>query len=233
MSVKKPGVVRMGMIRRLPSLSPEEFSAHWSGPHGVFATRIPNLRRYHQHHAIRPLPLGELPDKWQLDGLSELWFDDIDSMMAGITSPDYDGLAQDTPTVMTMPGLIVGNQEFLLGDRPDEASHVKAMIVVGRRQDADAEAFLQAWRERVAALSGTPGLAASAIISIVHRESVPAEVIDYASLPVDIVVELWFETAKDLDAAFAGAIPAKLAPADDGLTAYASGFAARTFLIID
>ena len=80
MAERLPGVVRMGMIRRLPSLSSAEFRDHWKGPHGAIAARIPNLRRYHQNHTIEVLPLAGLPDGWRLDGLSELWFDDIEAM---------------------------------------------------------------------------------------------------------------------------------------------------------
>lgn len=229
---KIDGVVRMGLIRRLPSLTPEQFSAHWSGPHGQFATRIPNLRRYHQNHAVRALPLSPLPDRWGLDGLSELWFDDIASMLAGIRSPDYSGLAQDTPTVMTMPGLIVGRQEFMIGSVPDEGSASKAMIMLARKAGISHDAFLADWRMRVAGLAGLPGLVAASVIAIEHWESEPAILVDYESLPVDAVVELWFDGGTSLDAAFAAPIGERLGVAGDTNTAYASAFKARTYVIL-
>lgn len=233
MSKQMQGVVRMGMIRRLPSLTPAEFSAHWSGPHGVFATRIPNLRRYHQNHAAAQLTLGALPDRWALDGLSQLWFDDIDSMLAGIRSPDYSGLAQDTPSVMTMPGLVVGRQEFVVGERPAEKGHAKAMAVLGRRGDVDRQTFLDDWRKRLAAVKGIDGLVAATAITIEHRESEPAVVVDYDALPVDLVAEFWFESEPELERAFSGGIQDRLRMNADAVTADVSAFMTKTFVIID
>src|SRR5579871_1904353 len=111
-----PGVVRMGLIKRLAALTPAEFSDHWRGPHGVLGKNLPNLRRYHQNHVIRRLPVGDFADRRGLDGLSELWFDGLDVMRSSIASSAYQALATDTPTVMTMPGLLAGTQERVAGD---------------------------------------------------------------------------------------------------------------------
>src|ERR1700722_14485314 len=103
-----PMIVRMGLIERLPSLSPEAFSAHWRGPHGTAASRMPNLRRYEQNHVVDDSQLGLAYPRgpWKLDGFSQLWFDDLAAMRTAISSAAYAGVATDTPTVMTMPGII-------------------------------------------------------------------------------------------------------------------------------
>jgi uncharacterized protein (TIGR02118 family) len=229
MAEKLPGVVRMGMIRRRPDLTPAEFSDHWSGPHGVLATKIPNLRRYHQNHTIATLPFGGLPDRWSLDGLSELWFDDIDSMMRGITSPDYGGLAQDTPTVMTMPGLLVGEAELVVAgerDRPD-----KAMVAIGRNPALSSAGFVDQWRALTARLSGIEGLVALTNIFLVHWESEPAMTIPYDKLPVDVVSEFWFASKEAMNMAFTATLPEALGPNVQRLAANASAYAMKTYVI--
>lgn len=227
-----PGVVRMGMIRRLPSLTPEQFSAHWSGPHGVFGSRIPNLRRYHQNHSARPLSFAGLPDRWGLDGLSELWFDGIEPMLAGVRSPDYGGLAQDTPKVMTMPGLIAGSQESRFGGSVDRAGLAKAMVLMGRNPALAADGFFEAWRRRSEAFSAIAGLVAMTDTHVSHWESVPGVVVSHHDLPVDLVVELWFASPHDLDRAFAGDLAKAVGPGFDSVAADATAFATRTFVIV-
>lgn len=227
-----PGVVRMGMIRRLPSLTPAEFSAHWSGPHGVFGSQIPNLRHYHQNHSSKPLTFGGLPDRWSLDGLSELWFDDIESMLAGVRSPGYGGLAQDTPKVMTMPGLIAGTQEVQFGGTVDRGGLAKAMVLMGRNPALTASAFVDAWRKRSEGFPAIPGLAAMTNTIVTHWESEPGIVVDHHRLPVDLVAELWFSSPQHLERAFAADLPRALG-ADFGTVASdASAFATNTFIIV-
>ena len=57
-----PGVVRMGLIKRLASLTRDELGDYWRGPHGMFAAKYPNLQRYHQNHVVRRFTVGGLPD---------------------------------------------------------------------------------------------------------------------------------------------------------------------------
>jgi uncharacterized protein (TIGR02118 family) len=227
-----PGVVRMGMIRRLPTLSRAEFSDHWKGPHGTIASRIPNLRRYHQNHATERLAIGRLPDRWSLDGLSQLWFDDIETMMRSIGSPQYAPLARDTPTVMTMPGLIAGFREVVVKGAEDKSGLVKAMSVIGRNPDRSASSFASLWRERANRLTQIPHLRSAANIFIEHWESEPGKTVPYDDLPVDVVCELWFTSEDHMRSAFQSELAGLLGPRPEALAAYASSYGMKTFVIV-
>jgi hypothetical protein len=222
----------MGMIRKLPSLTPAEFSAHWSGPHGVFGAQIPNLRHYHQNHSAGGFSFVGLPDRWNLNGLSELWFDGIEPMLAGVRSPAYGGLASDTPKVMTMPGLIAGTQEVQFGGSVDRSSLSKAMVLMGRNPALTAEDFFDAWRRRSEGFSTVPGLAALTNTYVSHWESVPGVVISHDELPVDLVVEFWFASPAELQEAFASTLAERLGVGFDAVAADASAFATKTFVIV-
>lgn len=77
-------------LRRLPTLSVEEFQDYWRGTHaGLVAARAETLgiRRYVQVHTSAELTglhralqarNGGAPDPF--DGVAELWFDSIDAM---------------------------------------------------------------------------------------------------------------------------------------------------------
>jgi uncharacterized protein (TIGR02118 family) len=71
-------------ISRKPDVSDAEFHRYWKEVHGPIAARIPGVRRYVQSHAlarsreIRPA---------DYDGVAELWFDDMDALLAAVGSP--------------------------------------------------------------------------------------------------------------------------------------------------
>jgi hypothetical protein len=227
-----PGVVRMGMIRRLKTLTPEAFREHWKGPHGAIAAHIPNLRRYYQNHFMESFALGYWRDIWSLDGLSELWFDDIDTMLKSIASADYAPLARDTPTVMTMPGLIAGRQERELEADGDLGALAKAMIIFGRRASATAAAFAAAWRDACPNLRGLQGVRQIVSTYVNHWESEPAKLTPYNRLPVDIVCELWFETPQVRRSALAKELTRQLGEDLTALVANASCHATQTYVIV-
>jgi uncharacterized protein (TIGR02118 family) len=232
MAEQIPGVVRMGMIRRLPSLTPTQFSDHWSGPHGTIASHIPNLRRYHQNHVIGRFAIKGVADRWSLDGLSELWFDDIETMMRSIASPQYAPLAQDTPTVMTMPGLIAGRQEIVVQESVDASKLAKAMMVLGRDPALSAQSFTERWRNRSESLEQIQGLSSAVNTFVVHHESRPGEVISRSDLPVDAVCEIWFSNEEAMRSAFATEVPRLFAVSKEALIADAACYAMKTFVIV-
>jgi uncharacterized protein (TIGR02118 family) len=198
MATPLPGIVRMGLIKRLPSLTPAAFTEHWSGPHGAFAARLPNLRRYYQNHTMRPVRIGKLTDPWELDGLSELWFDSLELMKQAIASPSYGDLAGDTPTVMIVPGVVAGPQEAAVAMRESAGASVKAMVVVKRRGDLSSQQFLAGWHDATAQLAGVDGLLGVTNTIVIYREGAPREELAYDALPVDAVTEFWFTADRAL-----------------------------------
>lgn len=84
-------IKRVSLLRRLPSLSREEFVAHWSGPHVEIVRDLPGLRG---------LRLGVVsswtPAAAAWDGVGELWFDSRDAAeRAFATEPFASKLAAD------------------------------------------------------------------------------------------------------------------------------------------
>lgn len=228
MAVQRPGIVRMGLVRRLPSLTEDEFSRHWRGPHGALASVMPSLRRYHQNHVIRRFAASGLADRWQLDGLSELWFDSLEDMEQAIASASYSNLARDTPTVMTLPGVIAGTQEASADDASGGAAPHKAMIVAARRDDLSVEKFLDAWREFTAGL--VAGRQATALVNTVvtHREGEPGHPVAYEALPIDVVTEAWFESDDALRRGLEEGLDGRTA----ALAANASLYQVKTHVIV-
>jgi uncharacterized protein (TIGR02118 family) len=70
--------VRMGLIRKKPQWTTQEFQEYWRGTHGPLAARAPKLREYWQNAVTDRLQRGIefARGPWDFDGFSQLWFDD-------------------------------------------------------------------------------------------------------------------------------------------------------------
>ena len=79
-------------ITKKAGLTDEEFFRYWKNVHGPVGARIPQLRRLVQSHRIT------VPgDKYQpdYDGMAELWFDDIEALLAARQSPEWKASTDD------------------------------------------------------------------------------------------------------------------------------------------
>jgi uncharacterized protein (TIGR02118 family) len=72
-------------ISRKPGLSDEEFFHYWQHVHGPIGARIPHLRKLVQSHRVNVS--GDRPPDF--DGMAELWFDDVESLLAARQSPEW------------------------------------------------------------------------------------------------------------------------------------------------
>ena len=79
------------MLVRNPGLTAEEFVSHHKTVHAKLFMSLPasrrHVRRYVQSHALG-VELPNMPPS-RYDGITEIWFDDIDGFAAVFTSPEY------------------------------------------------------------------------------------------------------------------------------------------------
>jgi uncharacterized protein (TIGR02118 family) len=79
-------------ITKKPGLTDDEFFGYWKNIHGPIGARIPRLRRLIQSHRV-VIPGDEhRPD---YDGIAELWFDDVEDLLAARQSPDWKASTED------------------------------------------------------------------------------------------------------------------------------------------
>jgi uncharacterized protein (TIGR02118 family) len=79
-------------ITKKPGLTHDEFFYYWEKVHGPIGARIPNLRRLVQSHRIVIPGDGRRPD---YDGVAELWFDDVDALLAARKSREWKASSED------------------------------------------------------------------------------------------------------------------------------------------
>ncbi len=73
-------------ISKKAGLTDEEFFDYWQNVHGPIGARIPRLRKLVQSHRLTVPTDKSHPD---YDGMAELWFDDIESLLAARQSPEW------------------------------------------------------------------------------------------------------------------------------------------------
>jgi uncharacterized protein (TIGR02118 family) len=80
----------IGLLTRKDGLSHEDFVTHWFEVHGPLAHAVPGVRRYVQSH-ILDIPTTEV----EIDGIAELWYDDLAAMQRANATPEAKRLHAD------------------------------------------------------------------------------------------------------------------------------------------
>ena len=199
-------VVRFGLLTRKPGMSPAEFSRHWHQSHGPMAATFPGLRGYTQNVVVdaRQLAIDHARGGWSLDGLSQLWFDDLDAVHAAISSAGYAPALKDETDFIGAIKLVNCITNVVVPLLKTDGPLIKRMSLLTRRPDIDAERFKHEWWGfHAEAVKKFPGLVGYNQNLVVERGRLPSDGATYADVPVDGVVEMWFRTIADLEGAFA------------------------------
>jgi uncharacterized protein (TIGR02118 family) len=79
-------------ITKKAVLTDEEFFRYWENVHGPIGARIPRLRKLVQSRRLTVPGDKHRPD---YDGMSELWFDDVEALLAARQSPEWKASTED------------------------------------------------------------------------------------------------------------------------------------------
>lgn len=198
-------ITRMGLLRKRDDMSVEAFRQHWRETHGPLAAKLPGLRRYHQNHVVDRAQRGisYARGSHDFDGISELWFDDLPSMTASFAAEPVRHLAEDEALFIGGIEVITAIQHIVV-PTPAGVPLLKRMSTLKRRPDVSPEDFKREWFDihsfLVRRLPQVKGYTQNLIFDRSHGRGRPAR---YEELPIDGIVELWFEDLDSLNAAFA------------------------------
>ncbi|MBL6952067.1 MAG: EthD family reductase [Alphaproteobacteria bacterium] len=89
-------IKRISLLTRRPELSHDEFVRHWLEVHGPLARVVPGIRRYVQSHIQGESVRADIPaPDMEIDGIAELWYDDIEAMERSSATPEAQALYAD------------------------------------------------------------------------------------------------------------------------------------------
>ena len=79
-------------ITKKDDMSDEEFFRYWKDVHGPIGARIPGLHKLVQSHR---LPITADKKHSDYDGMAELWFDNVKTLLAARESPEWKAATKD------------------------------------------------------------------------------------------------------------------------------------------
>jgi len=79
-------------ITKKAGLTDEQFFRYWREIHGPLGARIPRLRKLIQSRRLTVSSDRHQPD---YDGMAELWFDDVEALLAARQSPEWKASTDD------------------------------------------------------------------------------------------------------------------------------------------
>ena len=86
----------LGLLTRKDGISHAEFERHWFDVHGPLALAVPGIRRYVQSHITGTRSRPDIPEtEVEVDGIAELWYDDMESFQRAAASPEMKALTDD------------------------------------------------------------------------------------------------------------------------------------------
>jgi uncharacterized protein (TIGR02118 family) len=198
-------IVRIGLIKKKGDWSTADFRSYWLDHHGALAARLPGLRRYEQNHVIDQAQRGISYERGpeQLDGFSMLWFDSEEAMRAALDTDAGRALVADENHFIGDLRIVSIDQVEVIPPAADRPL-IKRMSLLRRRPDVSPEQFRHEWRlEHARLVRLTNGVHGYRQNLVVERQAPKGTTVGYESLPIDGIVELWFENTESLDAAFA------------------------------
>ncbi|MEO8668375.1 MAG: EthD family reductase [Bauldia sp.] len=113
-------LIRSGLIQNVDRIEAAAFGKHWREVHGPLAARLPNLRGYVQNHIVARGKSGGIPIH-RIDGISQLWFDDVGAMTVGMNSPENDACIADISGFLARVTLAIQDPGAWAGPIPGPA----------------------------------------------------------------------------------------------------------------
>lgn len=200
-------IVRMGLLQKQHDLSVAEFRRHWREHHAGVAGRLPGLRWYEQNHVVESAQrgIGYKRGRMEYDGISQLWFDSIESMVEAIDT-QRQNLVTDEATFISHLDIIAAEPTTVLSPPVDEPV-LKRMSTLKRRADLSPDEFANEWRRHadfVQSMPGVRGYAQHLVVARSRGKDRDTGKLDasYDEIPIDGIVELWFNDMESLDHSF-------------------------------
>ena len=202
--------VRMGLLRKKPDWTMEAFRAYWRDKHGALAARVPRLREYWQNRVTdrvqRGIDFARGP--WDLDGFSQLYFDDARQADDAFNRSDIAGeLIADERHFLGTLHIVTAEQHVVVPvpASPQREAVLKRVSILKRRPELSEAEFRREWVVHRDLVRQMPGVAGYRQNVVIGRERIKGQPCGYDDLPIDGIVELWFQDAATLEAAFGSA----------------------------
>ena len=105
----------LSLLVRKEHLTHEQFVDHWVNVHAPLARSVPGLRRYILTHILAERTRPDLPSiEGEIDGIAELWYDDLESMQKANNSPEAKRLHADGATFISKIKMFTTEEQTII-----------------------------------------------------------------------------------------------------------------------
>jgi uncharacterized protein (TIGR02118 family) len=180
-------IIRSGLIRNRDGINFAAFSEHWRQVHGPLALRVEAMRAYQQNHILARLPAREGDRLHRVDGISQLWFDNIESMRVAMESAEQRACIEDIRGFLSDVTILIQQEGERRQHGNDDRLPVKFIYLV-----AASEGAMKTMEDRFFAdLAASFANAALRVNPIVDRGFSVDPTVSAGGQFIDAVLELW------------------------------------------
>jgi uncharacterized protein (TIGR02118 family) len=147
-------IIRSGLIKNHDTVDFGEFSNHWKDVHGPLARIVPRMRAYTQNHIRKTLAVGEQFGFHRVDGISQLRFDTLADMAAGMDSPEQRACIVDIQGFLSGVTILI-QEEGKLNQFGDSTSNGIKLMYLLRGDDGPLAQLLGALSKVLSASGGS------------------------------------------------------------------------------
>lgn len=235
-------IVRCGLLKKNDNLTDEQFAEHWLNVHGPIVADMKNVRAYKQNVVIdrehrHPIGGGSV----DIDGFSEMHFDDFTAMLDGVSSMDQktgNAMLEDAEKFLSkrLCDIVVFDRR-VVREVPEYLRNCDDMIhrvaFIRRSENVSAAEFQREWCYAHAKLvEACPGHAGYAQ-NLVMARYVDGKPATYDELPVDAMVEFYFENWDAFNCFYASAEFKRLSAHGAGFIGSIDTYLVRSHTVVE
>ncbi|WP_201834817.1 EthD family reductase [Microvirga zambiensis] len=180
-------IIRSGLIRNRDNIDFAAFSEHWRHVHGPLALRVEAMRAYRQNHIAARLDAPHGDRLHRVDGLSQLWFDDVEAMRVAMNSPEQQACIEDIRGFLSEVTLLIQQEGETRRHGADNRLPMKLIYLLAG-SEAEIEAAVEAL---FAALASSSECTAIRINPVIDRNFSVDSTVSSGSQIIDAVLEIW------------------------------------------
>jgi len=180
-------IIRSGLIRSRDGIDFAVFSEHWRHVHGPLALRVGAMRAYRQNHIVARLEAPQGERLHRVDGISQLWFDDIEAMRVAMASPEQQACIEDIRGFLSDVTLLIQQEGETRRHGDGDRLPVKLIYLLAGSQ----EEIRAAVEALFAALSASSKSAAMRVNPVIDRNFSVDATVSSGGQVIDAVLEIW------------------------------------------
>lgn len=203
-------IARFGLLKKNAKVTDTSFDQHWRDSHGPLAARLPGLRAYYQHKVANNEQFGidHARGAWDLDGFSELHFDDLNTMMASVSDERFTAALKDEGRFLADVHLLACEKHMVVPLDTGGGPCVKRMTLLKKLPGMSDAEFRHEWLDVhanwVQKWPNVLGYTQNIVVDRYHGARTKGA--PYEDVPIDGIVEFWFRDTETAAALYASDI---------------------------